>query len=479
MGEKLHIFTLSAGKIAVVGADRLFSLDEADIPWDIERCQRMLYFPHQAPHVRRILGTTASKITLVGGSSADGVPLPVFFIVGSASAPEEGFKAMEWKSMVNYGHGVVEASAVSNRSGGMTNDVFAYYFNNVLAPALRDKLGQGVIITYDGAQVHISNAQVFTKLPAGLHILLRPPNTSSFLQVEDLGLYSFLKGRRHGELGAVIARVREMYGDDVNLNACVRMTTACLALEKAMTVEHNLTGWRRAGVVPFDPVQVLHGKDYRRVQRDPTEVSLFTLTNDHAVWMAQAKELPPAEILGAGMRASDIWRLDLADAKVQRMFQMRLNVQQAERQRRAQRRESKRLAASGAASGANITVPVADGVASSPQAQLEQQLLLQTWKRAEKTRRMQNQHELAKSIWNKLKASGFSTEHVVYFKKPELFAVLRWGPRAWQKYAPTGGQSASKAAMADALMHALQFEPNAVPPWALADAEEAGEEEQK
>lgn len=170
---------MASGKITLSSledGERLVSLDETDVPFNGELPRPVYCKNGDMPSAVHQMGHTEMKITYVAGTTGGGTLLPPFFIVANTA---EELKVLNWHCMVNNGTGEpTRATAVGSKNGGMTGVVWSYYLKHVLLPFLGPRIAKGdVMLTFDGASPHITANKDMAELPAGLHVLLRPPHT--------------------------------------------------------------------------------------------------------------------------------------------------------------------------------------------------------------------------------------------------------------------------------------------------------------
>ena len=104
----------------------------------------------------------------------------------------------------------------------------------------------------DGHSSHITGDMIALCMGSGIDLLILPPHCSHLLQPLDVGVYGPLKRYHAQEVDrytrAGIQRIQR--AEWVELLTRIR--------EKALTPQNIQSGWKGAGLIPFNPRRVLN-----------------------------------------------------------------------------------------------------------------------------------------------------------------------------------------------------------------------------
>ena len=133
----------------------------------------------------------------------------------------------------------------------MNNNNIPYYFKTTLLPSFPKDCSpeNPCIVIMDGVGPHKNFTFLKECKDKGIHVVLRPPHTTSKTQPEDTTNFRVFKIAYDKEKLKFKSSKRRFQSTDLegeDIMKCVKP-----AWEAAFSIENNLKGWATTGVVPF------------------------------------------------------------------------------------------------------------------------------------------------------------------------------------------------------------------------------------
>ena len=196
--------------------------------------------------------------TGIGGSTADGMDLPGFFIfsnniIHSGGQDDDVARDVrpQCRRMDPKKPGeLLECRFWANAKGGVTGDLGVRYIRGCVEPAIQDlSPSNPAVLIMDGHGSHFTLDLLTYCRGIGLHILLRPPHTTHILQGEDVQHFAVFKPAYHQ------AKCLQVHDNALTgtcrLKACDLLRCAKAPWEKAFDLENCLKAWRKTGLNPY------------------------------------------------------------------------------------------------------------------------------------------------------------------------------------------------------------------------------------
>ena len=105
-------------------------------------------------------------------------------------------------------------------------------------------------------------------------------------------------------------------------------------------------GWKRAGLLPFNPLLVLAGDDFKKVEHAGEAATLFETNPDPAAWVQQARQLPTRQPEGISS-SNQLYCCDLASEEVQFLLHAQQQAREASQRAKSRRENDLQRAALG------------------------------------------------------------------------------------------------------------------------------------
>jgi len=136
---------------------------------------------------------------------------------------------------------------------GWTSDIHGVeWLRKCFEPDTREKAdGEWRLLILDGHGSHVTGSFLVNCLINKIHVMRLPPHTSHLLQPLDVGLFGPLKTALGTALDPILRK------EVSRLQKCEWLMGYIEARENAFTESNVLGGWRGAGLIPFDPEEVL------------------------------------------------------------------------------------------------------------------------------------------------------------------------------------------------------------------------------
>ena len=196
--------------------------------------------------------------TGIGGTTADGIDLPGFFIFANNiihSGGQDDDVAPEVRPQcrrmdpANPGQ-PLPCRFRANAKGGVTGDLGVRYIRGCVEPSIKDlSPSDPAVLIMDGHGSHFTLELLTYCREIGLLILLRPPHTTHILQGEDVQHFAVFKPAYHQ---AKIMQVNENVLQGIcRLKASDLLRCAKAPWERAFNMENTLKAWDKTGLSPF------------------------------------------------------------------------------------------------------------------------------------------------------------------------------------------------------------------------------------
>ena len=162
----------------------------------------------------------------------------------------------------------------TSTSGWTSNSHGFEWLQKVFEPESRKKSGnQPRLLIMDGHSSHITGDLIALCIQNDIDILILPPHCSHLLQPLDVGVYGPIKRYHAQEVDrytrAGITRIQR--AEWIELFIRIR--------EKALTPQNILSGWKGAGLIPFNTRKVLNNLPLRALNPPLTPQNTTTLQN--------------------------------------------------------------------------------------------------------------------------------------------------------------------------------------------------------
>ena len=249
--------------IKITKPGRIFSMDETRLTNDTTQCSK-------AKNCRSILakdGDCGEVLvnkgggdgTGIGGTSADGLDIPGFFIFSNniIHAGEDDKDVAEENRPVcrrpdpNNPDKPLPCRFWANEKGGMNSDLGIRYIKGCIEPCLSDlSPASPAVIIMDGHGSHFTLELLDYCRSIGLHIVLRPPHTTHVLQGEDVEHFGVFKPMYQQK--KMLLMGSRVFSGKTRLSAGDLLLCAKEAWERAFDLEHSLKAWAKIGVSPFN-----------------------------------------------------------------------------------------------------------------------------------------------------------------------------------------------------------------------------------
>ena len=194
--------------VKITKPSRIFSMDETRLTNDTTE-------KHKGKNCRSILGKSGDDGTSlvnkgggdgtgVGGTSADGLDTPGFFIFandiihcGTEDGDINADKVPQCRRLdPKNPEQLLPARFWCNKKGGVTGDLALVYIVGCVEPCLEDLSPENpALLIMDGHGSHFTLDLLMHCRAVGLHIVLRPPHTTHILQGEDVEHFAVFKPR--------------------------------------------------------------------------------------------------------------------------------------------------------------------------------------------------------------------------------------------------------------------------------------------
>lgn len=252
-----------SSELIIIKPGRIASMDETRLTNDTTE-------KNKANQCRSIVGTKgdAREVLMnkgggdgtgIGGSTADGVDLPGFFIFANnilhAGAQNDDIP-VQARPVCRRQDPLKPEQALpcrfwANAKGGVTGDLGVRYIRGCVEPAMPGLSpdSPGVLIM-DGHGSHFTLELLTYCRSIGLHVILRPPHTTHILQGEDVQHFAVFKAAYHqaklSKLGEKVA------SGGYRLTVSDLLSCARQPWETAFNLENTLAAWEKIGISPFN-----------------------------------------------------------------------------------------------------------------------------------------------------------------------------------------------------------------------------------
>jgi hypothetical protein len=242
-GNIARFFTLLA-QFRHLTPSQIYAADETGLDGDGSRRQKVIV-PTNTPRVYRKGSSYREHTSILHMANADGESVPPVFIFKA----KKKIDAMLVRQMADMAplalYGVQENG----------------YFTSINTSAILQHLDRHstsprpLLLIMDGAGGHLDRASAKLALTLGIDILLLPAHTTHILQVADVAVFRPFKEAWKGQCAQ---RRREKRRSSTRGDSGIHQTDiipmAMAAWDRAMTSSNVISGFRRTGIFPFDPL---------------------------------------------------------------------------------------------------------------------------------------------------------------------------------------------------------------------------------
>ena len=247
--------------VYIIKPGRLFSMDETRLTNDTTAT-------HKGRQCRSILGAQGDDGTTlvnkgggdgtgIGGSGADGLDVPAFFIfanniihAGAQDSDVAPHVRPRCRRVDPATGKPLECRFWANQKGGVTGDLGIRWIRGCLMPCIPDMSPDNpAVLIMDGHGSHFTLELLTFCRAVGLHVVLRPPHTTHVLQGEDVEHFGVFK-ELYQRTKLTTMATRLLSGKH-RLTAGDLLYCAKDAWEMAFNMHHSLRAWEKIGVSPF------------------------------------------------------------------------------------------------------------------------------------------------------------------------------------------------------------------------------------
>lgn len=247
--------------VKIIKPGRIISMDETRLTNDTMEA-------HKGKNNRSLLskgddGTTVVNKgggdgTGIGGSTADGMDLPGFFIFANDiihAGEQDCDVAREVRPQCRRLNPaepgrLLECRFWANAKGGVTGDLGVRYIRGCVEPSIPElSPSNPAILIMDGHGSHFTLELLQYCRSIGLHILLRPPHTTHILQGEDVQHFMVFKPLYH-QAKLLKIHERALCGE-YKLRCDDLLACAKAPWERAFNLDNCLKAWQKTGLSPF------------------------------------------------------------------------------------------------------------------------------------------------------------------------------------------------------------------------------------
>jgi len=192
------------------------------------------------------------RASFAGGSLMTGLALPLFAVCAAGAVPVAWEKHLPKGMVVGAEGELVKAVLKHNKKGSVDGAMCIQYLEEVVAKCFPDvSPTNGVVMICDGCPTHITFEFLSKARAMGVHIVLRPPHTTSMSQGEDVANFGPFKDALEKSRSAFATKKSD--GKSVRKPLCLddMMEIAMGPWETAFSVRHNRRGWEVTGLFPY------------------------------------------------------------------------------------------------------------------------------------------------------------------------------------------------------------------------------------
>jgi hypothetical protein len=234
----------------VVRPERVGSLDESSFDMDQTDGRKDRGNTTTRPKGSRgevMVNKGGGRITMIGGSLASGDSFPPLCIW-----PWESGLDIECLNGTPKSTQGFEGTHHHNATGGATetDDTVLRFMKANVVPHFRPTKEDPMIIGMDGHGSHITIGLLRFCLDNGIHIVLRPPHTSSITQGEDLVNFREVKPAFR-QKKCMILGGKALRGQGASLGFTDMMECIHDPWVNAFDRRHNVESWEKMGLNPF------------------------------------------------------------------------------------------------------------------------------------------------------------------------------------------------------------------------------------
>eukprot|EP00322_Chrysochromulina_rotalis_P023517 CAMPEP_0115885560 /NCGR_PEP_ID=MMETSP0287-20121206/30741_1 /TAXON_ID=412157 /ORGANISM="Chrysochromulina rotalis, Strain UIO044" /LENGTH=365 /DNA_ID=CAMNT_0003341989 /DNA_START=39 /DNA_END=1134 /DNA_ORIENTATION=- len=242
-------------QLKITKPHRIASMDETHLTNDTttvgkSKCNRTLAKKSKKDAAECLVNKGGGDGMGIGGTTADGLDLPAFFIFANYRDDVKGSPSCRRPNPENPSE-PMPCRFWTNEKGGVTGDLaYVRYVRGCVEPCMPDLSpdNPGLLIM-DGHGSHFTLELLTYCRSIGLHIILRPPHITHILQGEDVQHFAVFKPKYSQakllRLGSKVARGK------YRLQVSDLLSIAREPWEEAFNLENSLKVWDKIGVAPF------------------------------------------------------------------------------------------------------------------------------------------------------------------------------------------------------------------------------------
>ena len=235
--------------------DRIFNLDESGFPLAGTNGKLKVITARGAKNVYKIAPDTKEQITVLGCVSASGT-FSKPFVIFPGLRPKYNLKDVNPDDF-NLG---------SSQNGWISADSFFGWLANLFFPSIQDKVRFPIIIFMDGHTSHINLAVSTFCKEHNIILYCFPAHASHIMQPLDVSVYGPLKKYWNSQLNEF---AKEYRGLAMNRSHFFKVFDGAWKKSIANT-QHAVSGFRKCGLVPFNPDAVAYDRLIKQDLSIPT-----------------------------------------------------------------------------------------------------------------------------------------------------------------------------------------------------------------
>ena len=249
--------------IKITKPGRIFSMDETRLTNDTTDCSKAKssrsVIAKDGDCGEVVVNKGGGDGTGIGGSSADGLDTPGFFIFANNiihAGDNDMDVAVENRPVCRRSDPKNPGKSLpcrfwANAKGGVSGDLGIRYIKGCVEPCLSDLSSENpAVLIMDGHGSHFTLELLEYCRSIGLHIILRPPHTTHVLQGEDVEHFGTFKPLYQQKKLLIMSE--RLFAGKTRLTAGDLLLCAKEAWERAFDLEHSLKAWAKIGVSPFN-----------------------------------------------------------------------------------------------------------------------------------------------------------------------------------------------------------------------------------
>ncbi|KAL1526897.1 hypothetical protein AB1Y20_015588 [Prymnesium parvum] len=343
-------------RLHIIKPERIFSMDETRLTNDTTE-------KNKSKGNRSVVSKCASNShevlankgggdgTGIGGSAANGMDLPGFFIFAKDIIHREDVTEAPQCRRVDPKEPskLLPSRYFCNEKGGVTGDLGVRYVRGCIEPCLPDlSVDNPALLIMDGHGSHFTLELLKYCRSIGLHVVLRPPHTTHIVQGEDVVHFHNFKPEYHQ--AKMMRLSQNVLSGNARLTVSELLSIAKKPWERAFNLENCLKAWASIGVVPFNQCvywDLLEAKAKRERTADRLELDpeMLTVRGMVGILFPDAARAPaPAKRKRDALNSSELWDLPggATGDDVYRIVEAKTNAKKEQAERAKKKKEDSR-----------------------------------------------------------------------------------------------------------------------------------------